>query len=165
MELETSKLSVRGILWRVAVVATTAVGIAACSVGPDFKKPTPPKVGSYTANSLPASLASAVVAGGETQQLVSGSDIPAEWWTLFHNEPLNALITDALKSNPDLQSAKAALRVAMENVKAQEGAYFPTIQAAFAASRNQNSGPLSPALSNNMLLFNLYQAQAQANWT
>ena len=136
-----------------------------CSVGPDFERPEAPKVAAYTSSPLPAEVGSANIAGGATQRLEQGQDIPAQWWTLFHSEPLNALIEQALKANPDLQSQQAALRVAMENVKAQVGAYFPTVQAGFNASRNQNSNVLAPALNNNILLYNLYQAQLTADWT
>jgi len=150
---------------RLTTAFTAALIAAGCSVGPDFERPAAPKVTGYTASPLPAEVSSANVEGGATQRLAQGEDIPAQWWTLFHSEPLNALIEQALKANPDLQSQQAALRAAMENVKAQVGAYFPTIQAGFNASRNQNSNVLAPALNNNILLYNLYQAQLTADWT
>ena len=58
--------------------------------------------------------------------LFKGSDIPGEWWTLFHSKPLNDLIERSLKNNPDLKAAQAALLVAKENVLAQRGAYYPS---------------------------------------
>jgi NodT family efflux transporter outer membrane factor (OMF) lipoprotein len=134
-------------------------------VGPDFKQPAPPAVKSYTREPLPQATAHADVSGGQAQRFAPGADIPAQWWTLFHCTPLNALIEEAMKANPDIGSAQAALRVAMENVRAQQAAFFPTLQGNYAASRNQNSTTLAPTLANSMLLFNLYQGQLTANWT
>lgn len=146
-------------------IATGAALLAACSVGPDFETPESPKAASYQETPPPAQTASTEGPGGEAQQLKPGADIPAQWWTLFHSKPLDDLIAASIAANPDLQSARAALNVAMENVSAQQGAYFPSIGANFAASRNGNSAPLAPTLSSGLLLFNLYQAQATANWT
>lgn len=142
-----------------------SLAVAGCAVGPDFERPQMAGTDRFTHEALPDKTAQAATQGGESQNLEAGRDIPADWWTLFHNPQLNALIAEALKTNPDLASAHAALKVAMENAGAQEGAYFPTLSAGFSASRNMNSVPLSPTLSSGVLLFNLYQAQLSANWT
>lgn len=155
----------RKILFRNAICALATLAVAACAVGPDFKRPAPPPVKQFTPDKLPASTTPSDVSGGEAQKLIEGRDIPGDWWTLFHSPALNALIVQALAASPDLKSAEAALRVAMENAKAQTGAYYPSLDAGFNASRNQNSGVLAPSLSNNILLYNLYQAQLSANWT
>ena len=60
--------------------------LAGCTVGPDFKTPDPPAVKGYTARPLPPSTASARVAGGAAQQFVSGEDIAADWWHVFHSK-------------------------------------------------------------------------------
>jgi NodT family efflux transporter outer membrane factor (OMF) lipoprotein len=151
-------------LVRAAALIGAAV-LSACSVGPDFERPATQGSSAYQAQPLPEKTASSNDAGGEAQQFSVGKDISAEWWMLFHSKPLDTLIVEALKANPDLQSARAALRVGMENASAQVGAYFPTVAANFTASRNGNSVPLSPSLSSGVLLYNLYQAQLTANWT
>lgn len=136
-----------------------------CAVGPDFNRPAPPRVDRFTAAPLPLKTEAAATASGASQSFVPGGDIPAQWWSLFRNPALDALIAEALKSNPDLKSAKAALRVAQENVSAQEAAFFPTISGSFSASRNHNSTVLSPTLVSFVPYFNLYSAQLAANWT
>src|ERR1700730_4238020 len=139
--------------------------LTGCAAGPNFHVPDAPAVIGYTKEPLPENTVSADVSGGQAQRFAPSRDIPGEWWELFHSEPLNALIEEALKTNPTLQSAQAALRVAMENVRAQRGLYFPTITAGFALSRNQNAGQPSPALASSVLLYDLYQAQLNASWT
>src|ERR1700736_6413004 len=97
-----------------------AATVSGCAVGPDFHSVAAPAVSGYTPEALPARTASADVIGGAPQTLRPGADIPAEWWTLFHSSQLNRLIEQALRANPSLQAAQAALRVAEENVGAEK---------------------------------------------
>ncbi|HKO06122.1 MAG TPA: efflux transporter outer membrane subunit [Alphaproteobacteria bacterium] len=121
--------------------ALLALGLlAGCEVGPDFLRPAAPPVTSYTPEPLAAKTAAADVPAGEAQRFTDGLDIPGEWWTLFHSEPLNALIGEALAANPSLEAAQAALRQAKENVIAQEGALFPSVTANASATREKISG-------------------------
>jgi len=119
--------------------------LAGCAVGPDFSRPSPPDVRDYTAQPLAATVTGAAVAGGEAQHFAKGSDVAAEWWTLFHSKPLDDLIDQALANNPDLKAAQAALRAARENVLAQRGTFFPSVTAGFSASRQSQSQALAPA--------------------
>jgi NodT family efflux transporter outer membrane factor (OMF) lipoprotein len=146
-------------------ICIATLSAASCAVGPDFKRPTPPPVKQFTAAPLPRATISAAIAGGESQQFVTGGEIPAEWWSLFQSPELDALIAQALTTNPDLQTVRAALRVAKENIYAQEAAFLPTVTANPTASRNHNSTVLSPTLFNFSPYFNLYAAQLEADWT
>ncbi|HUI44480.1 MAG TPA: efflux transporter outer membrane subunit [Nitrospirota bacterium] len=133
--------------------------LAGCAVGPDFQRPTAPTVDRYTQQLLPAQTASVEVKGGEAQRFVQNMDIPGQWWTLFHSKPLNELISQALKSNPDLEAAQAALRGAWENVYAQQGAFFPSVDASFNPTRQKTAGVLSSALANGNNIYSLHTAQ------
>ncbi len=117
-----------------------ALLLAACAVGPDFNRPAAPDVAGYTPEKLAPETASADVAGGAPQHFADGQDIPGEWWTLFHSEPLNALIAEALKANPDLQAAQAALIQAREYVYAQEGVFLPSVDAGAQSERQKLNG-------------------------
>lgn len=119
------------------LAAASLVFLASCSVGPDFKRPAAPDVTGYTPEKLSPDTASADIAGGAAQHFAAGQDIPAEWWTLFHSEPLNALVKEALAANPDLQAAQAALRQSQELVYAQEGAFLPTVDAGAQVERQK----------------------------
>jgi NodT family efflux transporter outer membrane factor (OMF) lipoprotein len=139
--------------------------LAGCAVGPDFQPPDAPAVTGYTPQPLPPETTKADVAGGEVQHFVQGLDISGQWWTLFRSEPLNALIDEAFKANPDLQSAQAALRVARENVYAQQGAYYPSVQANFTPSRSKTAtGSLSPASATGNPYYSLYTAQLSISY-
>ncbi|MDA8230464.1 MAG: efflux transporter outer membrane subunit [Magnetospirillum sp.] len=140
--------------------------LAGCAVGPDFERPAAPKAKGYTAESQSAPTAAADVAGGKAQRFVEGKDIPAEWWTLFHSQALNTLIEQALKANPGIEAAQAALRMARENVYAQEGAYFPAVSAGAGASREKDAtGTLTPVTNSGSPIYNLYTGQVAVSYT
>ena len=137
---------------------------AACAVGPDFKRPAAPDVDGYTAHPLEATAETANVSGGEAQRFAEGSDLAADWWTLFHSKPLNELIEQSLANNHDLKAAQAALLVARENVLAQRGVYFPGITADFSGTRQQQSEQISPTLNSNTFLYNLFTPQVSVSY-
>ncbi|HEX5459325.1 MAG TPA: efflux transporter outer membrane subunit [Steroidobacteraceae bacterium] len=117
---------------------------AGCAAGPNFKPPPASPVAGYSAGSARTTAATPGVAGGQAQRFRMDADIPADWWRLFHSQSLDTLITAALRNNPGLKSAQAALRVAYEDTRAQRGAYFPALSAGFAASRQKQSEQLAP---------------------
>jgi NodT family efflux transporter outer membrane factor (OMF) lipoprotein len=133
---------------------------SACAVGPDFEPQLAPDVSGYTSAPLAQQTASSDVAGGETQRFVQGLDIPGQWWTLFHSAALNTLIEEALKNNPTLPAAEAALRQAWENVYAEQGAFFPTAVVGYSASRNKTAtGVVFTSASSGPPFFTLHTAQ------
>jgi len=140
--------------------------LGGCAAGPNFHRPAAPAVKGYTPEPLAARTAQAEVAGGEAQRFVQGLDIPGQWWRLFHSRPLNTLIEEALKANPSLASAQAALRVARENALAQKGAYYPTLETSFAPSYNKTAtGSLSAASASGNPYYSLYTGQLTVSYT
>ena len=135
--------------------------LAGCAVGPDFKRPDAPAVQGYSKQPMPSKTASANTQGGDEQQFVSNMDIPAQWWTLFQSTPLNAVIEQALKANPDLQSAQAALRAAEEQVSVQQGAFFPTVNASLTPTRQK----VATTPGQDGALYNLHTAQVSVSYT
>jgi NodT family efflux transporter outer membrane factor (OMF) lipoprotein len=135
-----------------------------CTVGPDFERPDAPLVSGYTAQTLPAATVSASVFGGEAQRFAVGRDLPGEWWTLFHSPALNRLVAEALKANPNLAAAEAALRQAHQLTLAGQGAFYPAVQAGLAASRNKTAATLSPVPANGGLYYSLYSAQLTVSY-
>lgn len=145
------------------IVGPVLVLLAGCTVGPNFKKPVAPGVPGYVPAPISAT-SSAPGAAGDAQHFVEGADIPGEWWTLFHSQPLDDLIERSLKANPDLKAAQAALTVARENVLAQRGAYYPTVIGGFSATRAKSSGDLSPVTNTSALNYSLYTPQVSVSF-
>jgi hypothetical protein len=138
--------------------------LTSCAVGPNFKKPAAPPVKDYTPSPISTTSSATNVAGGEAQRFVTGQDIAGDWWTLFHSKPLNALIERSLKANPNLKAAQAALLAARENVKAQRGAYYPSVAGSFSAARQKTAADIAPVPNNNELYFNLYTPQVTVSY-
>jgi NodT family efflux transporter outer membrane factor (OMF) lipoprotein len=138
--------------------------LTSCAVGPNFKKPAAPTLKDYTPSPVSTTSSATNVAGGAAQRFVTGEDIAGDWWTLFHSQPLNALIERSLKANPNLKAAQAALLAARENVKAQRGAYYPSVAASFSAARQKTAADIAPVPNNNDLYFNLYTPQVTVSY-
>jgi NodT family efflux transporter outer membrane factor (OMF) lipoprotein len=151
-----------------AAIAVTAALTAGCAVGPDFERPAAPEGSGYTQRGEATRTVSANIAGGRAQRLVSGRDIPGEWWRLFRSKPLETLTARALRNNPDLKSAQAALRGARENYYAGTGAFFPQVDAGFFAERQKPpavSGPVDPAVGiQPQQQFNLFTGQVSVSY-
>jgi outer membrane protein TolC len=149
----------------VSIIAGSLLLFAAgCAVGPNFKKPATPNVTGYTPAPISTISSTANVTGGEAQHLVDGRDIPGEWWTLFHSQPLNDLIERSLQANPNLKAAQAALMVARENVLAQRGAYYPSVTGGFSATRAKSSSNVSPVTNTNALNYSFYTPEVSVSF-
>jgi NodT family efflux transporter outer membrane factor (OMF) lipoprotein len=147
-----------------AAMALAAATLAAC-VGPDFHRPAAPAAGRYTEEPLATATASAPGVGGAAQRFLEQQDVARNWWTLFGSAQLDELVTEALRANPEVLSAQAALRQAMEIAAAQRGSFFPTVQASFDAQRQRNAvGVLAPTLTAGTALFNLFTPQVTVSY-
>src|SRR5215470_15114722 len=143
------------------LILCTAMLMSGCAVGPDFQRPEAPPVSGYTVGRLPAST---VAADGQAQRFHQGRDIPGEWWSLFRSKPLQALVEEGLRNNPDLEAAQAALRIARENTAAQRGFYFPSVDASFDATRQKQPADITGTLPSPRI-FNVFTGQVSVSYT
>ena len=82
---------------RAALAIAIASILAACAVGPDYRRPEPPNVDAFV--------------GVEGAQFNS-AEVEREFWTQFGDPQLNDLIEEALSANHDVRIAMARLREA-----------------------------------------------------
>jgi NodT family efflux transporter outer membrane factor (OMF) lipoprotein len=145
--------------------------VSGCAVGPNYHQPAAPAVSRYTPDPLPAGTQ---VADGLPQHFVSGADISGEWWTLFHSTELTSLISAGLTRNPTLAAAQQTLIEAEENVRAEQGSFFPTISSNFQAERTKissaefaNEGETGAAASGAIIVppFNLFNASVSVSYS
>lgn len=122
-----------------AVACAATLALAACAVGPNYRRPDAPAVDRYTRQPLPAATVSADSAGGDAQRFLAGQNVPARWWTTFGNDELNARVRAALEHSPSIASAQAALRQAQEDASAARGGLFPSLDANAGATRSKSS--------------------------
>ena len=142
--------------------------LSACAVGPNFKRPAAPAASDY-GKATPADTTVATQGtAGAAQHFTPDTDIPGEWWTLFNSQPLTSLVQQALKANPGVDAAQAALRQAHELYAAQRASFLPTIQGGFSAERARN--PLGTLANPTSLpqvnpYYNLYTAQLDLSYS
>ncbi len=142
-----------------------AMVLTGCAVGPDFRVPAAPEISRYTREPLAQRTSASDTPGGQPQRFAEGRDIPLRWWGLFKSPRLDALVDRSLQHNPTLQSALATLRAAKEAVAAQEGKFFPLVQANFNPTRQRTSAAVSPIPSSGSSIFDLDTAQVQVSYT
>ncbi|HEX4740318.1 MAG TPA: efflux transporter outer membrane subunit [Caulobacteraceae bacterium] len=103
---------------RPAAATTLALLAAACTVGPNYKKPDLPTPATYAeAQSTP-----------RTQVNAADADLSA-WWTQFHDPVLDRLITRALTNNPDVQTALSRVRESRQVERQTAAAEYPSLSA------------------------------------
>ena len=124
---------------QIVSVAILSAVLAGCTVGPDYRAPPAPEATRFTEKPMPGRTASAATAGGGAQNLGTGRDIPGDWWQVFHSPQITALVTQALKANPDIAAAKATLLQARETMRAEQGALFPSVSATAGVQRQRES--------------------------
>ena len=144
------------------LVALATAAVTGCTSGPDFQPPDKPDAGGYTPEPL-AATASADIAGGAAQRFVMGADIPGQWWTLYRNSQLNALIEEALRANPSLAAAQATLRLTQEALYAQQGGLFPQINAG-ASTTKQQVTPVTSGLSGPPAIYTVSSASLSISY-
>jgi NodT family efflux transporter outer membrane factor (OMF) lipoprotein len=151
------------------VALTAAALVSACAVGPNFHRPAAPKDSDYGNAPAQGATATAPGTGGNAQQLRGDMDIPGQWWQLFQSPKLSALIDQALKGNPNIDAAHAALRQAHDLYRAQRASLFsPLVQGSFSATRAKNptetlSNPTSLPQTNPY--YNLFTAQLDLSYS
>jgi NodT family efflux transporter outer membrane factor (OMF) lipoprotein len=134
--------------------------LSGCAVGPNFKRPEPPVVESYTTGSLPAETLSA---DGKAQRFDRNGGIPVDWWRLFNSPTVDRTVNEALERNQSLQSAQASLRQAQNVLRAGYGVFYPQVNAGLGASREKTS----PALTGGTApasIFNLFTLSASVGY-
>jgi multidrug efflux system outer membrane protein len=137
--------------------------LAACSVGPAYKRPqidTPAAFKEAPTTAMTAQEAGTWEAAQPSDALPRG-----QWWTIFGDETLNKLESEALAANPDLQAAAARVRQSRAALDAARSAWFPEIDAGFGPTRERVS-PASQGLSQNANVppVTLWRAQATASY-
>jgi NodT family efflux transporter outer membrane factor (OMF) lipoprotein len=107
-----------------ALATLSALALAGCAVGPDYAAPSP----------RPASSGPFLAAGVPP---VTPSPLPADWWRLYDDPVLDALVADALAANTDVRQAVARIERARAGLRGAGAARLPqtTIGAGASYSR------------------------------
>ncbi|WP_168795644.1 efflux transporter outer membrane subunit [Paraburkholderia aromaticivorans] len=140
----------------IAVAAALASLLAACAVGPDYKRP---------AAEIPASYKEAAP-GWKVAQPADQQD-RGDWWSIYEDPQLNPLEERLNTANQTVAQFAAAYRQARALVGEARAAYFPTIGASAGATRSGNgtsSGGNSTTATSRSGVSNSFNVQLDASW-
>ncbi len=138
--------------------------MAGCAVGPDFRRPSMHNPQRYNESEPASQTVASDVAGGASQTLANGADVPGAWWKLFRVPALDALVQEALRDSPNIEAANEALRQAQERTLQQEGTLFPSVSG--LVSRTRGLSPLSYlGTPQHVEPFSSYTAQLNLSYT
>jgi len=149
---------------RFGLALTAALLLSACAVGPNYHRPALNPADDYGADATAPPPAAAGRQEGDPP-LVLGQDIPAQWWGVFHCAQLDALVAQALRDNPSLTAAQAALRSAREQVRAQRGADYPSVGLSLQPSHQSFAVDLASPTQSGKSVYDLTTTQVSVSYT
>lgn len=109
----------------------TLIFISACSVGPNYSRPSMATPATY--KEADASKSSQPI----------GEVVRTNWWEIFGDSELNALEQQVEISNQNVAQAEARFRQARALVQSARAAYFPTVTIGVGITREQPSATVS----------------------
>ena len=125
--------------------------LGACSLAPDYEQPKTPVPEAYK----------------EAGDWIIATPAAAEkergpWWTLYHDEDLNALEDRLTNANQDLKAALARYEEAHAAAAVARADYFPTVNANLGAARDRPSKTVGEVRS--LKAFNDYRVGADLSY-
>lgn len=110
---------------KLTALAISILLLSGCMVGPDF---TPPAVKSPQA--WPQ---------GHAPGRIAERELQPQWWQIFHDDTLTALVEQSARSNLDVQAAGARLLQAQAEHRVVTGESLPSVDATASYQRARNS--------------------------
>ena len=139
---------------RVAAVAAVAAAlVSGCMVGPDYERPSAPTMPAFKESE-----------GWKIAQ--PQDDAPrGEWWRVFGDAELDALMQQVDSANQSIQAAEARVREARAATQAARAGLFPVVTGnASAARSSRNSGGGTTSGSSTSSTTTSYNAALDASW-
>jgi multidrug efflux system outer membrane protein len=139
---------------RTLIVGCLLFALTGCAVGPDYQRPD---------TLLPQQFGE--TGGPQNDATAKDRIVRNDWWTLFNDSALNALIEQAMLRNTDVLQAVARIEEAEAYVREAGAAQFPEIDGNLGSSRTQTStATATPAPAGSPRLRNLHGANLSTNF-
>jgi outer membrane protein, multidrug efflux system len=127
-------------------VSLLAAGLAGCMVGPSYKRPDVAPVKEFRSQVGPSEASSL-------------ADLP--WWQVFNDKALQALISEGLANNYDLQVTVARIDQAGAQERVVRADLWPQVEYQAIAARQKSFVPLQPPQN---ITYNTFGTAASAAW-
>lgn len=129
--------------------------LAACSVGPEYVRPA-------AVAEMPASFKEQP--GWKVTVPQAAASLPEQWWELYQDPQLNALMLHLNSANQTIQQAEAQYRQAKALVQSARAGYFPNVGIGASAIRSQRSANLSSSKSSSSSAAWDFQLPVDLTW-
>ncbi|BCG87187.1 RND transporter [Mesorhizobium sp. 113-3-9] len=123
----------------------TAVLLAGCVVGPDYRTPILPMPANWSSEKPTKS--------AQPAQL-------SQWWQRLRDPQLNTLVAEAVAGNLDVATAKAKIREARASYRQSAGTLLPSVDGSGSVTRNKSAATTAGTNS----IYSEYQAGFDASW-
>lgn len=140
---------------KVALLTLSLLSLGACTVGPDFKRPDAQPVAHW-----------AEPQGRQAASRAVSDPLQEQWWDVFHDPQLSALVRRALSDNLDLKLASSRLQQSRAVRQVTTAERYPQLSADgnYGRKRNSANGLSDPSGNNGRSAFNLWDAGFAASW-
>lgn len=153
MQIKANASAMPGALKPALLALSLSMLLGACSVGPDYVRP--------QMDESPAAFKE-----GQDWKPAQPRELAlnGNWWEMFGDPQLNALIAQIDISNQNLALAEANFRRAMALVQGSRANYSPTLDATASATRSRSSSASSSSSSSSAGVRNSYSFGLNAAW-
>lgn len=143
----------RNVLRLKSIVLLPALLLAACAIGPDYRKPE---------MEVPASFKE----GGDLWKTAQPADeIPSgRWWEVFNDPVLNGLEEQVEISNQNIRASEAQFRQAQALTKQYRSEYFPLVTGNLSANRSKPASNNANLTNYNPNINTTYRINLGASW-
>jgi len=106
-------------------LAACLLSFASCKTGPDYRRPLMNTPANYKSVTLKAP---------------GQPGLRHDWWRLFNDSELNALVEEALRANLDLKAAMARVAQSRASAQSVKSSFFPVVTLDPSAARSRTPG-------------------------
>ena len=147
--------------YRTACVLLVSLGLAACTVGPFYKKPNVGTPDAWRESDVGATVGAAGAAAPAPEVVPVWP--ASQWWQGFKSPQLDDLMAQAQKANDDLAAAIARVREADAQVRIAGAPLFPSLEATGTGARERTKPANAPA-GTPAATFNQFAAELGASY-
>jgi NodT family efflux transporter outer membrane factor (OMF) lipoprotein len=142
-----------------AALAALVSGLGACTVGPDYERPSAPVPAEYKEAWKPAPPEK----GWREMRPADAIDRGA-WWSIYRDPILDGLERQIDISNQNLKAAEAAYRQTEAVVAGARATFFPTATVNASGTRSRSSGNGGPTSFGGGNIQNRFQLDTAVSW-
>jgi NodT family efflux transporter outer membrane factor (OMF) lipoprotein len=135
-----------------AFALMTIASLSACTVGPDYVRPTLDTPAAFKESN-----------GWKSAQ-PRDQEIRGKWWEAFNDPVLNSLEEQVDISNQNLAQAEARFRQAATLIQSSRAALFPSVAGSASASRSSSAASRNASLNGGTDPNNSFSVALGANW-